>query len=266
MPSIELAAAAPTDAAETTAAAEPTAAALATNSRIPRPKGERRPRLSPTKGLPQPTTYVKALDGEFAAHAFNEERAVALRGRWRADAFQVGADHPMDLEIGTGNGFHFAHLAKANPSRAILGIEVKFKPLIQSIRRARAAGSTNCAIARYDASLLQNMFEPGELNNVYIHFPDPWSKKRQWKHRLIQTEFLEQLHSLMRPGSVLEFKTDNLDYFEWAAERFHSSPFRVTRETRDLHASEWARENFVTHFESIFLSQGMKINYARLER
>lgn len=226
----------------------------------------RRPRLAPTKGLPQPTEYVKALDGEFAEHAFNEERAVALKGQWRSDVFKVGSEHPLDLEIGTGNGFHFAHLAKSNPGRSVLGIEVKFKPLIQSIRRARAAGAQNCAIARYDAYLLQNLFEESELNNVYIHFPDPWSKKRQWKHRLIQTEFLDVLYSLMRPGSVLEFKTDNLDYFEWAAERFHQSRFKVTRETRDLHASEWATENFITHFESLFLAQGLKINYARLEK
>ena len=226
----------------------------------------RRPRLAPTKGLPNPTEYVIALDGECADHALNEERAVAMRGNWRSGAFQVGAEQALDLEIGTGNGFHFAHLAKANPDRSILGIELKFKPLIQSIRRALAAGATNCVIARYDASLIQDLFVSEELNNVYIHFPDPWSKKRQWKHRLIQTDFLDVLYGLMRPGSVLEFKTDNLDYFEWAAERFHASRFQVTRESRDLHKSEWASENFVTHFEGIFLSQGMKINYARLEK
>lgn len=226
----------------------------------------RRPRLAPTKGLPHPTEYVKALDGEFAAHAFNEERAVAFKGRWRTEAFRVPETHALDLEIGTGNGFHFSQLALANPARAVLGIEVKFKPLIQTIRRALAAGAKNCAIARYDAYHLDDLFADGELSNVYIHFPDPWSKKRQWKHRLIQTEFLALAHRLMRPGSFLDFKTDNLDYFEWAVERFHASPFRVTRETRDLHASDWKDENFVTHFESIFLSQGMKINYARLER
>jgi tRNA (guanine-N7-)-methyltransferase len=242
----------------------PVGAAEAENS-SPESGIARRPRLSPTRDLPSPTEYVKALDGECAEYAFNEERAVELKGQWRTKVFKVDELHALDLEIGTGNGFHFAHLAKANPSRSILGIELKYKPLIQSIRRARL-GAKNCAIARYDASLLQDLFTTNELNDVYIHFPDPWSKKRQWKHRLIQSEFLELLHGLMRPGSVVEFKTDNLDYFEWATERFHQSAFKVSRETRDLHASEWAKENFVTHFEGIFLSQGMKINYVRLEK
>lgn len=225
----------------------------------------RRPRLKKCSDIAKPNQYVHMLDNEFRDHAFNEDRAVALKGKWR-EALGVESEHPMDLEIGTGNGFHFANLAKRIPERSLLGIELKFKPLVQSIRRALNQGAQNAFIARYDASRLQDMFEPGELNNVYIHFPDPWPKSRQWKHRLIQEEFLNELFLLMRPGSFVDFKTDSLDYYEWALERFLSSQFTVVRQTRDLHNSDWKDENFVTHFESIFLQQGTKINYARLLR
>lgn len=224
------------------------------------------PRMALTRTLKKPTEYVTMLNGEWADFAFNEERAVEYKGRWRKDVFKVDDDYPLDLEIGTGNGYHFAHLAKTHPNRAILGVELKFKPLIQSIRRACRGGAANARIVRYDAGHLQNLFAEQELNDVYIHFPDPWGKQRQWKHRLIQKEFLELLHGLMRKGSFVDFKTDSADYFEWAIERFHASPFKVTRETRDLHKSEWAAQNFVTHFEGIFLSQGLPITYARLEK
>jgi tRNA (guanine-N7-)-methyltransferase len=226
----------------------------------------RRPRLASSKNFNAPTEYVKMLQGEYADSAFDEDRAPQFKGAWRKEAFKVSESHPLDLEIGTGNGYHFAHLASAHPDRSVLGIELKFKPLIQSIRRARRAGSKNALICRYDARRVDHLFQAEELNNVYIHFPDPWGKKRHWKNRLIQTDFLILLHALMKPGSFLDFKTDNLDYFEWAIERFHASPFKVTRETRDLHTSEWKDQNFVTGFEAIFLSQGMKINYARMEK
>lgn len=226
----------------------------------------RRPRLASSKRFNHPTEYVKALQGEYSEYAYDEERSPLMKGKWRSEGFKVSESHPLDLEIGTGNGYHFAHLAEANPDRSLVGLELKFKPLIQSIRRARRAGSENALISRYDARRLDHLFVEGEVNNVYIHFPDPWSKKRHWKNRLIQTEFLVLLHSLMRPGTFLDFKTDNLEYFEWAAERFHASPFKVTRETRDLHASEWQATNFITGFERIFLQQGLKINYARMER
>lgn len=226
----------------------------------------RRPRLASSKNFNNPTEYVKMLQGEYSEFAFDEDRSPKLKGVWRKEAFKVDESHPVDLEIGTGNGYHFAHLAAAHPERSLIGIELKFKPLIQSIRRARKAGSTNALISRYDARRVDHLFTEGELNNVYIHFPDPWGKKRHWKNRLIQAEFLEMLFGLMRPGTFLDFKTDNLDYYEWAIERFRASPFKVIRETNDLHNSEWKDDNFITGFEAIFLSQGMKINHARMTR
>jgi len=229
----------------------------------PRASGPRKPRMALTRNLRRPTEYVQLLNGEFSRWAFNEERAPLLKGRWREE-FGVVPEHPMDLEIGTGNGYFFAHLAAKNPDRALVGIELKFKPLIQSIRRALRGGATNARIVRYDAVRLDDLFAPGELNNVYIHHPDPWLKKRQWKHRLIQADFLKELHELTRPGSFIDFKSDSRDYFEWAVPLFKGSPFELTRETWDLHNSEWAGENFITQFESIFLKQGQSIHYARL--
>ncbi len=225
-----------------------------------------RPRMALTRNLRRPTEYVRLMNEDYSAWAFNEERAPKLRGSWREGAFGVGGDHPLDLEIGTGNGTHFAHLAAASPQRAVLGIEIKFKPLIQSIRRALDGGKQNARILRYDACRLDDLFAPGELNNVYIHHPDPWPKERQWKHRLIQDDFLVMLHGLMRPGTFVNFKTDSRDYFDWSIERFERSPFRVSRKTWDLHNSEWKGENFITAFETIFLRQGLPIHYARLER
>lgn len=225
-----------------------------------------RPRMALTKNLRHPTEYVRLMNEDFSEWAFNEERAVMHRGQWRENVYKVPADHPMDLEIGTGNGTHFANLSALHPDRAILGIEIKFKPLIQSIKRARAAGKGNARILRYDACRLDDLFAPGELNNLYIHHPDPWPKERQWKHRLIQDEFLIMLHGLMRPGTFVDFKTDSPEYFEWAVERFKRSPFEVVRETWDLHNSDWRSENFVTQFEKIFLAKGQPIHYARLAR
>ena len=226
----------------------------------------RKPRLALSRELPNPTEYVKLLNGDYADFAFNEERAPAFKGRWRELAFSSGPHHRIDLEIGTGNGYHFSHLAVKKPDHGIIGIEIKFKPLIQSIKRARAAGAINARIVRYDAGHLADLFAPGELNDVYIHHPDPWPKKRNWKHRLIQTEFLDLLYVLQRPGSFVDFKTDSEEYYDWAIDYFRNSKYEVSRETRDLHRSDWSTENFVTHFESIFLAKGQPIFYARLEK
>ncbi len=219
--------------------------------------------LNPTKTLPDPTYYAQALNGEYSDWALCEERSPMHKGQWRQQVFKVNAEKPLDVEIGTGNGYHFAHYAQANPERCFLGLEIKYKPLIQSIRRARANGSENMRILRYNASFLNNLFEPGEVDNLIIHHPDPWPKKRKWKRRLIQDEFLDMTHELQRPGSVVDFKTDDLPYFEWALERFQRSKYSQVDHTFDLHHSKFMPENFVTHFEQIFLKKNQPIYFLR---
>lgn len=217
-----------------------------------------------TRNLPHPTAYAVALNGEYSNDAYNEERAPEFKGVWREKSFQVSEDTPFDLEIGTGNGFYFAHHAKTYPERVLLGVEIKYKPLIQTIRRAIKAGSTNMKIARYNANFLWELFADDELDNMYIHFPDPWLKKSKNKNRLINSRFLEEMYKKQKVNSFIEFKTDSLEYFIWAMEFFNSSSYVVEEETYDLHNSPLAETNFSTHFEKIFLKQKIKINYTRL--
>lgn len=221
-------------------------------------------RVSSTRSIPKPNAYIKAIYGEYSAWTFDEEATPTLKGQWRVKAFQASDDIPLDLEIGTGNGLHFANLALGNPQRLVLGLELRYKPLIQSIRRVIRGGGRNARMARYNAFLVPELFVANELNDVYIFFPDPWEKQRQHKHRIIQDEFLKKLFEVQKLGSKLVFKTDSADYFAWAMERFERSPYVITASTTDLHASEHASSNFITQFESIFIRQGLKIGFASL--
>src|SRR5262245_37658212 len=124
-------------------------------------------RVSRTKTIPDPNAYVKAIYGEFAEWTYDEERTPEFKGVWRKDAFGVEEGVPLDLEIGTGNGLHFAHLAARSPERCLLGIELRYKPLIQSIRRVIRAGGRNARAARYNAYLLPEIFTPAEIDDVY---------------------------------------------------------------------------------------------------
>lgn len=223
--------------------------------------------LPRSRTIARPTYYVTALLGEYSDWAFDEERAPQLRGHWRSQVFCVDHHTPLDLEIGTGIGQHFAHWASINKDRTLLGIEVKFKPLIQAIRRALRCGCTNARMVRFNAAKAIDLFGPDELNNVFIHFPDPWEKK--WstiKHRLIKREFLNQLYGLQRVGSFLEIKTDSQSYFDAILKSQENGLYTIERVSRDLHNSPWSAENFVTPFEEYFLKAGLPIAYLRLAK
>jgi tRNA (guanine-N7-)-methyltransferase len=223
--------------------------------------------LVKSRHIPNPTYYVSALLEDYSNWAFDEERCIDFRGRWRPVVFQSSVATPLDVEIGTGIGTHFTHLAVKNPERNLVGFEVKFKPLIQSIRRVLRAGGENARMVRYNATQLEDVFAPGEINNVHIHFPDPWQKKRGTeKHRLFHGDFLHMLFALQRPGSLVEIKTDSRSYFDFVLSKVLRSLYKTERQTFDLHQSAWAAENHKTPFEEYFLKESIPINYIRLLR
>ena len=121
-------------------------------------------RVKLTKTLPNPTEYAAALKGECAEWCFDEEQSPELAGTWR-EIFKVEKDVPVDLEIGTGNGTHFANYAQNNKERCLVGFELKYKPLIQSIRRAIRSGGDKVRICRYDARLICDVFAEQEEEN-----------------------------------------------------------------------------------------------------
>lgn len=226
----------------------------------------KRPQVSLTRNLKIPNYYTEALDGEFREYAFNEERAPLNKGKWRSDVFKTSEETPVDLEIGTGNGNHFQHHALSNPERRLIGIELKYKPLIQSIRSCLRKGAQNARICRYHAMNLDLLFGMEELNDVFIHFPDPWVAPRKPKNRLVNSRVLDWLYELQRPGSYLDFKTDSREYFLWSMEQIRNSKYKIIFETTNLHQTEMARHNFITQFEKIFMRQGIEINYVRLQK
>lgn len=221
-------------------------------------------RVNITRTLPKQNQYTLALDGEFRNYAFNEERSPLNKGQWKQ--FFADPKAPIDLEIGTGTGYFFEHQALRHPNRNIVGIEIKYKPLIQTIRRTLRAGAKNAVVSRYHAFDLNMLFEENEIDNVFVHFPDPWVTPKKPKNRFVQLRNLDILFKLQKSNSFLEFKTDSLIYFEWALEEIKHSKYKIEFLTFDLHQSDKAPDNFVTGFEQIFIKQNIKINYVLLRK
>jgi tRNA (guanine-N7-)-methyltransferase len=226
----------------------------------------KRPQINLTRLLPKQNAYTLALDNQFRDYAFNEERAHNNKGKWRSEIFKCDESVAMDVEIGTGSGMHFAFHANKYPDRRIVGLELKYKPLIQSIRRAQAQGLKNSAICRYHAFNLDLLFAKEEVNNVFIHFPDPWVTPRKPKNRVVNRKILNSIYEMQRPGSFLEFKTDSREYFLWALEEIKETPYKIEFQTLNLYADggDYFARNFQTGFEKIFVRQGIEINYIKL--
>jgi tRNA (guanine-N7-)-methyltransferase len=222
--------------------------------------------LEKTRYMEFRNPYVEMARQQEEQGVFLEEAARARRGDWRKSTFDVAEQTPLDLEIGVGNGEFLAHHGAVNPQRCVLGIERKFKPLVQSFQRAQRAGLTNTALLRYQADHLEDIFAPEELNDIYLFFPDPWPKTKHHKNRLVNETFLKSTFMLQRENSRLVIKTDSADYYQWILEYAKESRYQIEAQTADLHNSPWNENNFMTQFERLWTGKGLTTKYLRLRK
>lgn len=222
--------------------------------------------ITKSRNIPRPHIYVQKMYGEYSRFIFDEEAVLKNKGIWKKKVFKTTDSEKLHLEIGTGIGLHLAEKAKLHPNEYFVGIELKYKPLIQTIRRCLKVGSKNVRMVRYNATLIKNIFDEEEINDTYIYFPDPWPKRRQSKHRLIQPSFIKDLHSIQSVGSYLKIKTDSQEYFKYIQDVIHVSRlYQKIEQTQNLHLQE-QKMSILTGFEKIFVKKNVPICFACYQR
>jgi tRNA (guanine-N7-)-methyltransferase len=100
-----------------------------------------------------------------------------------------------------------------------MGIDLLEDRLARAGRKSKAAGLSNVFWIHAEASLLLQAL-PTHVRLgpcIFVLFPDPWPKRRHWKHRVIQPAFLSMLAERAEPGTQLCFRTDYAPYFTEAS-------------------------------------------------
>ena len=121
-----------------------------------------------------------------------------------------GRDAPRMLDIGTGMGETTLELARENPENDYLAVEVHRPGIGRLLHGIAGYGLDNVRVINHDVVDVVNRQLPEEsLTSVYIHFPDPWPKKRHHKRRLAQPGFINRLAALMKSGGQLYLATDS---------------------------------------------------------
>lgn len=122
------------------------------------------------------------------------------------------ASGQLELEIGPGRGGFIIERLAADPAAHIVGLEIRLKwaSLVDERVRASGHGGRGRVFAE-DVRLALPRFGAGSLSRVFIHFPDPWWKKRHAKRRLAQFGVLEHLSRALAPAGELFVQTDVWD-------------------------------------------------------
>ncbi len=131
------------------------------------------------------------------------------------DVFK-NSSRELILEIGFGMGASTTEIAKANPNKNYLAIEVHSPGVGNLIKLIQENHIFNLKIIQHDAvEVLNAMIKNDSLDGIHIFFPDPWPKKRHHKRRLIQGNFLKLMAQKIKQSGYLHIATDWEDYALW---------------------------------------------------
>ena len=148
-----------------------------------------------------------------------------------------------------------------NPAVFFAGIEGLSDRMNRANRKIERQGIANASLWRgWGKESLDVLIPDGFLDTLYVSFPDPWPKRRQWFRRLVKTPFLEVAARKLKPGGVLRLMTDHLGYFASMKEEVATHGGWVEVDWQD------ELERPVTEFETIFLSKGDPIGRVAVKR
>ena len=174
------------------------------------------------------------------------------KGKWHK---LFNNDNPIYLEIGTGKGKFIIELAKRNPNINYIGLEKYESVILQPCDRLKKEGISlpNLRFICGNADELLDIFDHNEIDKIYLNFSDPWPKAKHAKRRLTHELFLSK-YLIINKGTV-EFKTDNIDLFEYSLISLNNFKANFLKVSLNLHRSE--EEIITTEYEDKFKEKGV---------
>ena len=205
--------------------------------------------------------YLKDND---RALEMGKEQFDHIKGNWHSVFFKN--NNPIVLEIGCGRGEYTIGLAEKFPTKNFVGVDIKGSRIYHGLKYATDHNLTNVGFLRSQVLLMERFFEKGEVDEIWLTFPDPRPLDGDERRRLFSPRFLKLYQQFLKDGGVLNLKTDNFGLYEYAHQLSKELKLKINAATNDLYESEYTEMCFdiQTTYEKRYLAEGVKINFLQV--
>jgi len=185
-----------------------------------------------------------------------------FRGKWKKKVFKNS--NPIVLELGCGKGEYTVNLAKLNPNKNYVGIDIKGARFWRGAKTATEEKLENVFFLRTQIELLDFIFEKNEIDEIWLTFPDPQIKVQRRKHRLTNTKFLSIYKNILNDSGIIHLKTDSEFLHGYTLGKLEEMSINSIVSNHDIYKNLNApveATQIQTHYEKIYLNEGKKITY-----
>ena len=212
----------------------------------------------------------KFIENESFSNVIQPERKELLadsfiyKGNWNKHYFKN--NNPIIVELGCGKGEYTVNLAKSNPSKNYIGIDIKGARFWRGAKTSLDENLENVVFLRTQIELIDFVFGKQEVKEIWLTFPDPQIKYQRRKHRLTNPLFLNIYKNILVDKGMVHLKTDS-EFLHWyTLGVLKGLSIKPLFSNHDIYKNNNAPAeviNIKTHYEKLFLETKKNISYLR---
>ena len=185
-----------------------------------------------------------------------------MKGRWQ-EFFKN--TNPLVLELACGRGEYTVGLARLFPAQNFIGVDVKGNRMYIGAKKCLAENYSNAGFLRTQIEKLAEYFAHGEVDEIWITFPDPQLRTSKAKKRLTHPRFLRLYHQILKPGGCIHLKTDSPNLYLFTKRVIQLYELNIVEDLDDVYAEPFIRDELKikTHYESLDIAQSKKIHFLK---
>ena len=126
----------------------------------------------------------------------------------------------------------------------------------------------NAIFVRTQIELIEHVFEKGEVDEIWITFPDPQIKYKRTKHRMTNLQFMERYKKILKPDGIMHLKTDSEFLHGYTLGILHALNYEIEYANHNVYKLEGSPSEVIeikTFYESQYLEQNKPITYIRFK-
>ena len=182
-----------------------------------------------------------------------------MKGKWKAF---FKNEHPVKLELACGRGEYTIGLARLHPDENFIGVDVKGNRMYIGAKTALDEGLSNAAFLRTQIEQIDQYFSKGEVEEIWITFPDPQLRNSKAKKRLTHPRFLRLYNNILKPDGLIHLKTDSPQLYNFTLLVCELYGITVIQNIPNVLESSAVPELMITtHYQSMDIAQSKQIYY-----
>ncbi len=185
------------------------------------------------------------------------------KGQWHSF---FGNNNPIVVELGCGKGEYTIALAKKNPDKNYIGIDIKGARFWRGAKTAIEDDMPNVAFVRTQIELVDFIFAENEVSEIWITFPDPQIKFQRTKHRMTNSSFMKKYHHILNEDGIMNLKTDSEFMHGYTLGLLHGEGHEILYANHTVYKNEGAPKEVTetqTFYENQYLEVDKPITYIK---